>query len=253
MYNSDNKMTKGLRGLSGYLIYRTTGTSSFVRRLEWPKMIEWLDPRPGDKVLDVASGAGELSLLVARKGCEVHGIDLSEAAVKYARGLSRRARIPCRFEVGDAEHLPYPEGYFNKVICSSSVEHFRDDGQALKEMTRVLKPGGRVILTVDSFNRPISDRLRDQHREAHFVVRYYNRDTLEKSLRSAGQELLRSEYILNSFLTDFFFKLQIRYRLPGIASLAISILGYPAFRLSEKAFGRKGTGYTLLTESRKPV
>jgi ubiquinone/menaquinone biosynthesis C-methylase UbiE len=244
-------MTKSVQINAGYFIYRIMGTTSFVRRLEWRKMLAWLDPQPGEKVLDIACGVGELSLAIARRGPAVYGIDVSQAAIDYARGLSRRAGIPCRFEIAGAERLPYPDGFFDKIVCSSSMEHFSDDSRALREMTRVLKPGGRAVLTVDSFNRAISDKLRARHRRAAFVVRYYSRATLEASLRGAGQEVCRGEYLLNSFLTDFFFKLGIRYRLPAVLSLAISFFGYPAFLLSEKVFGRNGTGYTLLVESRK--
>jgi ubiquinone/menaquinone biosynthesis C-methylase UbiE len=246
-------MTKGMRRYAGYLVYRTMGTTSFVRRLEWRRMLAWLEPQPGEKVLDIACGAGELSLAVARRGCEVYGIDMSAAAIDYARGLSGRAAIACRFEIGDAENLPYPDDYFDKIVCSSSMEHFADDSRALREMTRVLKPGGRAILTVDSFNCPISEELLARHRETASVARYYTRETLEASLRAAGQELRRSEYLLNSALTGIFFKLGIRYRLPAPMALAISFFGYPAFLLSEKAFGRKGTGFTLLADSRKPA
>jgi ubiquinone/menaquinone biosynthesis C-methylase UbiE len=244
-------MTDRLRGYAGYLIFRVMGTTSFIRRLEWRKMMAWLDPQRGEKVLDVACGAGELSLAVARKGCEVCGVDMSAAAIEYARALSHRAGISCRFEIADAERLPFPDGFFDKVICSSSMEHFGDDSRALREMTRVLRPGGRVVLTVDSLNRPISDKLKARHRKKASVVRYYTRDTLEASLQEAGQELLRNEYLLNSFLTDFFFGLRIRYRLPAPVEAAISFFGYPAFLFSERVFGRKGTGYTLLAESRK--
>jgi ubiquinone/menaquinone biosynthesis C-methylase UbiE len=246
-------MTQGLRGYAGYLVYRTMGTIPFVRRLEWRRMIDWLEPQPGEKVLDIACGAGELSLAIARRGGEVYGIDMSAAAIDYARGLSKRAGIAGRFEIGDAESLPYADSFFDKIVCSSSLEHFTDDGRALREMTRVLKPGGRAILTVDSFNYPISEKLRARHREEASVARYYTKETLEANLRAAGQELRRSEYLLNSALTGLFVKLGIRYRLPAPLALAVSFFGYPAFRLSEKAFGRRGTGFTLLAESRKPA
>ena len=70
---------------------------------------------------------GTLSLKIAEKGCEVHGIYLSEDAINSAKRLAEREKIACEFNVGNAEDLPYPDGYFDKVICSSSLEHFKDD------------------------------------------------------------------------------------------------------------------------------
>ena len=69
--------------------------------------------------------------------------------------------------------MPYPDEYFDKVVCSSSLEHFKDDIKALKEMHRVLKPNGSVVLTTDSFAYPISDELKEMHKEIAYVVNYY--------------------------------------------------------------------------------
>ena len=60
-----------------------------------------------------------MSLKVAERGCEVHGIDLSEDAINNAKRLAGREKIACEFEVGNAEDLPYPDGYFDKVVFSS--------------------------------------------------------------------------------------------------------------------------------------
>jgi ubiquinone/menaquinone biosynthesis C-methylase UbiE len=56
------------------------------------------------------------------------------------------------------------DGYFDKVVCSSSLEHFKDDIKALKGMNRVLKPNGSVVLTTDSFAYSINDELKEKHR-----------------------------------------------------------------------------------------
>jgi ubiquinone/menaquinone biosynthesis C-methylase UbiE len=77
-----------------------------------------------------------LSLKIAERGCEVHGIDMSEDAIKSAKRLAEREKMACEFEVGSAEDLPYQDGYFDKVVCSSSLEHFKDDIKALKEMKK---------------------------------------------------------------------------------------------------------------------
>jgi ubiquinone/menaquinone biosynthesis C-methylase UbiE len=211
----------------------------------------WLAPREGERVLDIACGMGELSLLIAQKGAEVYGIDMSPEAIESARRLSKKAGIPCRYEVGDAQHLPYPDGYFDKVICSSSLEHFKDDTLALNEMRRVLKDNGRVVLTTDSFTLPISHELKERHRKMCLVVHYYTCELLEKSFHNCGLDMHRSEYIIKSSLTSFFLKRWIKCRRPVIFWLLVSFLGYPFFLVAEKLSGGRKGGYTLIAEAGK--
>jgi len=128
-----------MKELIRHLIYKTVGSTSFVRRIEWRKMLEYLDPKEGERISDITCGDGALSLKIAEKGCEVHGIDISEEAIKAAKRLAERAGITCEFRVGNAECLPYPDEYLDKVVCSSSLEHFKDDINALREMRGDLK------------------------------------------------------------------------------------------------------------------
>ena len=62
--------------------------------------------------------------------------------------------IRCEFVVGDADHLPYKSGYFDKIVCNCSLEHFQNDIKALKEMNRILKQNGYIVLTFDSLSYP---------------------------------------------------------------------------------------------------
>jgi ubiquinone/menaquinone biosynthesis C-methylase UbiE len=149
-------------------------------------MLEWLNPKEGEKILDIACGGGVLSLKIAEKGCEVHGIEISEDAINSAKRLAEREKIACEFEVGSAEDLPYQDGYFDKVVCSSSREPFKNDLKALKEMYRVLKPNGKVVLTTDSFTYPISDELKEKHREIAYVMNYYTAEKLKERFEIAG-------------------------------------------------------------------
>ena len=151
--------------------------TAFIKRIEWRNMLEWLDAKEGERILDVACG-GMLSLKIAENGCKIFGIDMSEDTIKYAKRRSEREGIPCEFEVGNAEDLPYPDRYFDKIVCSCSLEHFKNDINALKEMNRVLKPNGIVVLTTDSFTYPISDELKERHRKIHYVVNYYTAEKL---------------------------------------------------------------------------
>ena len=234
-----------------HLIYKTMGMSNIIRMIEWRKMFEYLDPKEGERILDVACGGGVLSLKIAEKGCEVHGVDILEDEIKGAKRLAEREKMACEFEVGSAEDLPYPDGYFDKVVCSSSLEHFKDDVKALKEMYRVLKPNGVVVLTTDSFSYPISDELKEKHRRIAHVVNYYTEETLKKRFGILGFEMRRSEYLLNSRITSFFVKIGIKIKWSGKFWKVVSFIAYPLCLVSDKLFGKKNRGYTLIVEGRK--
>jgi ubiquinone/menaquinone biosynthesis C-methylase UbiE len=235
----------------GHWLYKTMGMADLIRRIEWRSMLDWLDPKEGERILDVACGGGTLSLKIAERGCEVSGIDMSEAAIEHAKRLAEGEKIVCEFEIGSAEDLPYADGYFDKVICSSSLEHFKDDIKALKEMHRVLNPNGSVVLSTDSFNYPIEDELKEMHRNIAYVVNYYTSEKLKERFEISGFEICRSEYLLNSRVTSFFFKIGIKIKWSGILWMVVSFIAYPLCLVSERLFGVKDKGYTLIAEGKK--
>jgi len=106
--------------------------------------------QPGTRVLDIASGPGTSAFLLAdESGARVDGVDLGAANVERAivaaaeRGLADRVR----FRVGDAEALPFSDALFDVVVSECAFCTFPDKPTAAAEMTRVVRPGGRVALT----------------------------------------------------------------------------------------------------------
>ena len=100
--------------------------------------------------LDVGCGPGQFTILVAERlpGAEIWGIDLAptmiELARRHAAASSAAARV--HFEVADAAHLPFADGQFDAVLSSGSIKHWPDQLGALREMHRVLAPGGRAFI-----------------------------------------------------------------------------------------------------------
>jgi arsenite methyltransferase len=106
--------------------------------------------RPGQHVIDVASGPGATArLLAAEFGVTVDGVDLGQSAVDHARSAAQAAGLPAtvRFSVGDAERLPLPGGMADAVVCECAFCTFPDKAAAAGEFARVLRPGGRVGIT----------------------------------------------------------------------------------------------------------
>jgi demethylmenaquinone methyltransferase/2-methoxy-6-polyprenyl-1,4-benzoquinol methylase len=105
---------------------------------------------PGDSVLDVCCGTGDLSFELAARvspGGHVVGCDFSEPMLDLARAkATQRGVESVRFEWADALSLPYDEGRFDAVTVGFGVRNFADRDRGLVEMARVLKPGGRLVI-----------------------------------------------------------------------------------------------------------
>lgn len=109
--------------------------------------------KPGGKVLDVGCGPGVMVEALSDLGCEFWGVDPSARMVEEASAAFASIR-KAHFAVGFAEQLAYPCQTFDAVICMGVLERIADDAQALKEMIRVLRPGGSLIVTVPNRTSP---------------------------------------------------------------------------------------------------
>ena len=105
-----------------------------------------LDPRRGDRILDVATGTGWSARNAARMGAEVTGVDIAEELLAAARELSAHVRPPIEFRLADAERLPFGDGAFNRVISTFGVMFAADQRQAAAELGRVCRSDGCLVL-----------------------------------------------------------------------------------------------------------
>ena len=135
------------------------------------------------RILDVGCGTGANLLMLSKYG-QAEGVDVSEDALEFcrARGLDH-------VKLGAAEELPYDDGTFDLVTAFDVVEHMDDDLAGLKEMRRVLRPGGRVLLFVPAFMFlwGLQDDV-SHHR------RRYRLPELARVLEEAGFEIERTTY-----------------------------------------------------------
>ncbi len=99
----------------------------------------------GLDVLDVASGEGYGSAFLAQTARSVVGVDLDPASVAHANKSYRRDNL--RFTTGDARRLPLPDAAFDLVVSFETLEHMREHDTFLAEVRRVLRPGGRLLLS----------------------------------------------------------------------------------------------------------
>lgn len=106
-----------------------------------------LDPRGGERILDLATGTGWTSRLVARRGATVIGADIAEGLLDAARARAAAEALPIDYRVADAEHLPFADGEFDAVISTFGVMFAGRPEAAAEEIARVVRPGGRVALS----------------------------------------------------------------------------------------------------------
>ncbi|MBI3011459.1 MAG: ubiquinone/menaquinone biosynthesis methyltransferase [Candidatus Omnitrophica bacterium] len=105
--------------------------------------------QPGQRILDVCAGTGDLSFLCAnrqRGDGTVVGVDLNREMLRYARRKQRSKRSVISWCQGDAEQLPFADGTFDRVIIGFSTRNLTDLTGGLREMARVLRPEGRLIV-----------------------------------------------------------------------------------------------------------
>ncbi len=163
---------------------------SFGLHRYWKRrLVELSRPQPGQRALDVCCGTGDLALAMAKRGMDVVGLDFTEAMLAVARGRAQKVAIPeipasafgtpetgqtssenpqrqtatprpgirgtrsgIEFRQGDALQLPFPDASFDVVTVGYGLRNLADWGQGLREMRRVAKPGGRVLVL--DFGKP---------------------------------------------------------------------------------------------------
>jgi len=238
--------------------------------MEYRILAGWL-PGPG-RSLDVACGGGDFAWALALRGDRVVGLDRDREALALARTVRPHVAGVDLVE-GDALRLPFRDGSFDLCLCNSSVEHFDDDEAALREMARVLRPGGRLVLTTDAFPRRLTRlarwlpdrwlkpelrgpgrqaRAMEYHRRQHHVVRYFTPETLAAKLRGAGLAVQEVRSYVSGALPRFAFELHLLLRGLSFYNSTSQRL-YPAWSLLSRFDARRGEGYGVAALASKPI
>lgn len=199
-------------------LYDTNTPSGYSFTTRRQRVLDLFDAQGGN-VLDVGCGPGVMAGALSELGCTFWGVDPSPRMVDAGR-RSTSSRSGVHFSVGAAESLAFDDGFFDAVISMGVLERVADDQAALKEMARVLKPGGSLIISVPNrfspallwrnyvfyplvaLLRPVYRRIRRVER--HDVIRghrRYDRRTFAATLARHGCEVTDVGYcVYNAFL-----------------------------------------------------
>lgn len=130
---------------------RTLGAQHLVSRQRLAlQMVEASSPS-SSRILDAGCGSGELAAELTERGYAVWGIDLAAPMIRHARKRCGAAR----FGVGDVEHIPFPDNTFDVVVSLGVIEYLQSDERALREIRRVLRPGGRAVIAIANGYSPL--------------------------------------------------------------------------------------------------
>jgi SAM-dependent methyltransferase len=161
-----------------------------------------LDLRPGMRALDVGCGQGRHTGHLLALGLDVVALDHDEEVLETTR--AHVAETEAMFDEtgtatvmrGDAYALPFDDATFDLVVASEVLEHLHDDEAAMRELMRVCKPGGTLVVTVPRFGPELVcwALSREYHEVSGGHIRIYRRSQLRERLTRAGAEILDSHH-----------------------------------------------------------
>ena len=134
--------------------YEATPVIGPLLRRQQDEALAALQPDRGERILDLSCGPGRALLPMRAAGTLAIGLDHSAEMIARARAQGQRAPLVR----GDATHLPFRAATFDGLVCSNAFHHYPDAPAALREICRVLKPGGRAVL-VDPRRDSLLSRL----------------------------------------------------------------------------------------------
>jgi len=161
-------------------------------------MLQYIDIKPREALLDVGGGTGKLTEVYARDCKEIVILEPKRAVVEHGRTL----RPHIRFVEAGVETIPLPGEHFDKVVASASFHHFPNQDMGLEEMKRVLKPNGKMIILEIDPNTGRGKWLKICESMLHTGARFCEPLQLRKKVEDHGLDVLSLESTsLGYFLT----------------------------------------------------
>jgi demethylmenaquinone methyltransferase / 2-methoxy-6-polyprenyl-1,4-benzoquinol methylase len=195
---------------------------SFGQDPRWRRaLVAAVDPQPGQRILDVATGTGMVAAQLARRGARVVGLDQSEEMLAVAR---RRFGTGVELVLGEAEQLPFADAEFDALTFTYLLRYVDDPAATLRELARVVRPGGRIGMV--EFGVPDAAWARA-------LWRLYTRAGLPTLGRIAGRAWVDVGHFLGPSIEGFYAnhpldRLAEEWRAAGIGAVAVRRMSFGA-------------------------
>jgi len=142
-----------------------TPIGALVKKYENELLLDLLEPRPQELILDVGCGTGVFTLNILGLGTHVIGLDISQPML--LRAGQKAGKYPFRAVAGDMRFLPFGDGCFDKVVSMTALEFIPDGQAAVEDLLRVTKKGGVVVVTTLNSLSPWADRRKKAADKGH--------------------------------------------------------------------------------------
>ena len=132
-------------------VFQRDGAFFVEPQEDMPKIVKAFKRNKVEKVLDLGCGSGRHTVYLAKHGFSVYGLDIAPEGLKLTRQSLRKGNVTARLKLGSIyERLPYRNKFFDAILSTQTLHHagIEDIRRTIKEMERVLKPGGRIFVTV---------------------------------------------------------------------------------------------------------
>lgn len=164
---------------------------NFVDEAETRCVFDLFKAKKGMKVLDVGCGTGNFSIKLAKMGCEVAGIDVSEEMLKVAEAKAREEGLNIKFYKMDVHQMEFEDNTFDGVLSVTAFEFLKEPEKAIEEIFRVLKPNGQLLIGTINKNSKWGEMYLSKEFQENTVFKYANFKTIEdmKSYKNASVDI----------------------------------------------------------------
>ena len=183
--------------------------TSFAKVIEFKTLLDYLDLQKGEKVCDLGCGQGNNDLLLSLAGADMYAVDIDTGALSLGKRNAERLQVTVNYSIADLNGaIGFRSDSFHSVLSYCVLEHLSNPEVFLTEVYRILRPGGAMAISVDSFSHPsISDKFKKTHAKVCDVKRYYSKRDVELLLNECGFCVARSSFIIKSRISRILFEM----------------------------------------------